>query len=174
MNGSSKTKFKLFFAWQDDKEELWLRQQALEGWHLTALGLPGFYHFTQGEPQDVIYRLDFTSSKVDFAEYKQLFCDAGWEHVGSMSSWQYFRKPAQTKGADEIYTDPESKIEKYRRLLGVLIIFTPIMIALVTRIGDKGQSTLYQVVDLFSGLLFLLFCYAVIRILLRIRELRRL
>jgi hypothetical protein len=167
-------KFRIYWAWQDDKEEAWLREMAGQGWHLSSLALPGFYTFTRGDPQDVVYRLDFVTSKTDLDEYKQLFADAGWEHCGTLSGWQYFRKPAGAGGADEIYTDTESKIEKYYRLLGYAFIFLPIMIIVVTRIEYWRVSALHQVVFVLSAILLILYAYIFIRILMRIRQLRRL
>ncbi|HEY46444.1 MAG TPA: DUF2812 domain-containing protein [Anaerolineae bacterium] len=166
-------RLKWFFAWQDDQEEEWLRDMARKGWHLSALGLPGFYTFTHGEPQDVVYRLDFTTPKIDMDEYMQLFRDAGWEHLGSLAGWQYFRKPADVEGANQIYTDPESKIQRYRRLLGYLTLFLPIMIVLFTRIGDPSSVPFFSVMKLFSAVVLIFFAYAMVRILMRINQLRR-
>lgn len=169
-------KFKWFWAWQDHKEETWLRDMARQGWHLTSLGVPGFYTFRRGHPQDIFYRLDFITSRQrqDFEEYRQLFEDAGWEHIGTMSGWQYFRKPAEAGGASEIYTDAESKIQKYYRLFSYLLIFLPIMIVVTTRIGDGEAPAYLQVMTLFSAFILILYAYALVRIAMRIRELKRL
>ena len=166
-------KFKLFFAWQDDKEEDWLREMARKGWHLSSWGLPGFYNFIRGEPQDVIYRLDFVAAKIDLVDYLQLFQDAGWEHLGSLVGWQYFRKPAEAEGANEIYTDPESKVQRHQRLLAYLVIFLPIMIVLFTRIGDPSSVPFFGVMKLFGAVVLLLYAYAMVRIFMRIDRLRR-
>ena len=45
-------KFKLFWAWEDDKEEKWLGEMSRLGWHLEAPGFPGFYYYAKGEPRD--------------------------------------------------------------------------------------------------------------------------
>jgi len=50
----------------------------------------------------------------------RLVQDAGWEHLGNMSAWKYFsRKEAGIDDTAEIFTDFESKISKYRRVLSV-------------------------------------------------------
>ena len=79
--------FKLFFAWNEGREEAWLRAQALQGWHLASVA-PFFYRFRRGEPADITYRLDFQpgGGKFDKAEYLGLFRDAGWENVGRLTS----------------------------------------------------------------------------------------
>jgi hypothetical protein len=57
-----------------------------QGWHLSSVGIPTVYDSESGEPEDVIYRLDYPSySKMDKEDYLQLFRDAGWECVGEMS-----------------------------------------------------------------------------------------
>jgi hypothetical protein len=58
-------------------------------------------NFAHGAPRDDVNRLDCLVSKADYEEYKQLFQDAGWELVGEMMGWQYFRKPAGAGGPDE-------------------------------------------------------------------------
>ena len=37
-NVETKTIFKIFFAWQENKEEKWLREMSKEGWHLYRVG----------------------------------------------------------------------------------------------------------------------------------------
>ena len=116
-------KFKWFWAWQDDDEEAWLREMSLQGWHLSSIGGPGLYIFALGEQRDYVYRLDYRHpARMEKDAYLQLFQDAGWEHLGSLSGWQYFRKIARAEEPLDIYTDVESKVEKYRRLLGVLVV----------------------------------------------------
>ena len=66
------TKYHWFWAWNDDKEEAWLRQMAQQGWHLSQVGFPSFYTFEQGAPRDVAYRLDFFTGGKDKADYLQI------------------------------------------------------------------------------------------------------
>jgi hypothetical protein len=118
---------KWFWAWQDEREEAWLGEMARRGWRLSALPFPLFYEFTAGAPSDDVYRLDYQRpSQKTLGDYEQLFRDAGWELVGTMSGWHYFRKSPQPGEPTEIYTDAESKIAKYQRLSQVLMgIFAP-------------------------------------------------
>ena len=119
-----------FWPWQDAKEEAWLESMAQEGWHLAAVSLPCVYHFRKGEARRYAYRLDYMPDyKAKLVEYKQLFQDAGWEYIGEMSNWRYWRKQVVEGETAEIFTDPESKIKKYQRLLSymgfilVLLVF---------------------------------------------------
>lgn len=167
-------KFKWFWAWQDEDEEAWLREMSNEGWHLTGIGFPTVYSFESGEPKDLVYRLDYRSHwKMDKEDYLQLFRDAGWEYVEQMAGWHYFRQQAQPGEELEIYTDAESKIEKYQRLLAFLgILILPLVISLINL-----QSRPYEWVEfllVFIFLLFLLYVYAIVKIWMRIGQLKRL
>ena len=173
MESAKLRKYKLFWAWQDEKEEAWLRSMAQQGWELISPEFPGFYTFKPAEPRDMVYRLDFITSKMDREEYYQLFADAGWEHVGEMMSWQYFRKEAKPGEEPEIYTDPESKIQKYYRLFGVMLIFIPIWVILLPRLDSMVFYGLYFLLPIFIPIT-LIWAYAFLRIGLRIRELNQL
>ena len=164
MDKTTLRKVKLFTLWQDEKEEAWLRQMAQQGWHLTSVA-PLVYTFVRGDPRDDVYRLDYLVSKDDYEEYKQLFHDAGWELVGEMMGWQYFRKPASADGPNEIYTDAESKVERYRRVLAYLIIFLPIYMVFLTR-------DLPGPIKLAMALFVVLWAYSIVRIFGRIRQLQ--
>jgi hypothetical protein len=174
MDKSKMRKFKWFWAWQDEDEEAWLREMSNDGWHLVGIGFPTIYNFESGEAKDYVYRLDYRSHwKMDKEDYLQLFRDSGWEYVEQMAGWHYFRQVAQPGEELEIYTDAESKIQKYQRLLAFLgILMLPLFISLINL-----QTRPYEWVELllvFIFLLFLLYVYAIVRIWLRINQLKRL
>ena len=54
--------FRWFWAWADEKEEAYLREMALDGWHFKSVTFPGYYTFEKGEPRNDFYRLDFLSN----------------------------------------------------------------------------------------------------------------
>jgi hypothetical protein len=167
-------KFKWFWAWQDDAEEAWLREMSQEGWHLSLIGFPTIYSFEAGEAQDYVYRLDYRSYwKMDKDDYLQLFQDAGWEYVEEMAGWHYFRTPARAGEEMEIYTDAESKIGKYQRLLTFLgILMLPLFISIINlRNPPYGWMAAIQVL---IALMFVLYVYAFVKLLLRINQLKRL
>jgi hypothetical protein len=166
-------KFKWFWAWQDEAEEEWLREMSKNGWHLARIGFPTVYTFEAGEPRDFVYRLDYRSYyKMDKGDYLQLFSDAGWEKVEEMAGWQYFRQTARAGDDLEIYTDSDSKIGKYQRLLVFLaILMLPLFLGLINL--SRAPYTWVPVIQMMNALLFILYIYAMIRLLLRIRELKQ-
>ncbi len=163
--------FKIFGAWNDEREEAWLSQMAQQGWHLVRPAL-GFYPFVQGDPKNIVYRMDYKSGDKDMAEYLQLFADAGWQHVGKLGGWQYFRKEAAEGGTLEIYTDNKSKIQKYQRVITLLIVFLPILIIMLRGAGERTFAFMEVVKILQIGLL-VLYIYAIIRLTLRIEKLKK-
>jgi hypothetical protein len=169
-------KFRWFWAWQDEKEEVWLEEMSRKGYHLITVALPGIYTFAVGEPRRYVYRLDYQPySKKDRDDYLQLFSDAGWEHIGGMSAWQYFRKEAGPGETPEIFTDVESKVAKYKRLLGYLFIFiVPIWTIFIINLTADNYYGWLTGIKIFMLIVGLLLIYTFIRIALRIRQLKRL
>jgi len=182
MSENTIRKIKWFWAWQDEQEEAWLRSMSQKGWHLFSVGLPCIYRFRVGEAQDYVYRLDYQMhKKEDQPDYLQLFIDAGWEYVGQMSGWHYFRKEAREGESLEIFTDIESKVTKYKRVLTYLAFFV-VMEAIYVAVfwhniwGDYPYSWwgIIRVISLLIPLAMGILIYAIIRLTVRIRQLRRL
>ena len=150
------TKTKWFWAWHDEKEEAWLADMAHQGLHLYDVPFPGRYQFKSGEPADYVYRLDYQSLKTkDKDSYLQLFSDAGWENVGEMGGWMYFRIRTNNGDAPEIFSDLESKIGKYQRVLTYLIIFLPIYVVLMPNLISAAERY-GPFVAILAGLNYLL------------------
>ncbi len=171
MNTKPIRRTKWFWGWQDDKEEFWLQEMARRGLHLKSLRF-GSYEFTQGEPSETVYRLDFLKDTKDRTSYLQLFKDAGWEHVGELNGWQYWRKNRQGSESDEIFTDVESKIQKYKRLvnflLATLAIFGPMYIVVINYKAGVVETIVLAVMLL----LILLFGFVFIKLQQRINHLK--
>jgi hypothetical protein len=169
-----KTKFKWFWAWNDEEEEKWLEEMSQKGWHLEAPGFPGFYRFAKGEPCEFSYRLDFRAGSLkSLEEYRQICRDAGWEELGRMGSWYYFRKECRDGARPEFFSDSISKVQKYRRLLLFLVIFLPILVNGLFLFSRRGRSWPFSLLSIVYVLLFLLFGIAILRLLLRIKKLKK-
>ena len=125
--------FKIFVDF--DKEEVWLNRRAAEGWLVVKAGL--LYTFAPIDAGSAVVRVDYrpSMSAADFDDYRNLFWDAGWQHVAG-SRWsgaQYFASFTGDANAD-IFSDPSSKAQRYRRAmtitLALLLPFLAITIAL--------------------------------------------
>jgi hypothetical protein len=167
-------KHKWFWAWQDDKEEQWLESMSENGYHLVEPGVFGRYVFEKGQPQKYVYRLDFMTQSKDRDSYLQLFKDAGWEYLGQFGSWQYFRKSASEDDNPEIFSNVESKIKKYQRVLTYIIIFTPIYLLPlnINNILHREPNWLMNVIFIFWAALIIFFGFSAIKIIQRINALK--
>lgn len=174
MDNQTLHKNKWFWAWDDEKEEAWLREMSREGWHLSQANLGGSYYFTKGPAQEYAYRLDFITTQVkDQQEYLQLFADAGWEHVGAMGGWQYFRKPVQPGESDEIYTDNQSKIAKYQRVITTLVVFLPIYLMLLRSDLTGRYGDLFFFIKLLQIFILGVYIFAMLKLIQRISQLKK-
>ena len=169
---TTKKQFHWFWAWEDEKEEAYLREMALDGWHFISVTFPGYYTFEKGEARNDVYRLDFLTNHKDKDNYLQLFVDAGWDHVGEYGSWQYFRKTAPEGEIPEIFTDNESKQKKYSRILLFLIIFFPIYFVMINDL-HKAEGLFYEIATFVFFLFMLLYAYAMVMLLRRISQLKK-
>ena len=165
--------FKIFFAWQDEKEESWLRSMSKKGWALKDYKLLS-YTFEKEQPEDYIYKLDYKSTKNDdLQEYIGLYKDAGWEHVAQYLGWHYFRTKASKECTQDIYSTEESKIQKYQGLLYTLIGLAVAVFLLSLSIFFNTSD--YKIISIFKWayiILMILFLYAITKIVFKIRKLK--
>jgi hypothetical protein len=165
-------KFKWFWAWEDEKEEDWLAEMSANGYHLKSIGIPGIYTFDAGASRNYVYRLDFNAGRKGYQEYLQIFQDAGWEHLCEYGSWKYFRTQAQGGEIPEIYTDNESKVKKYSRIMLFLIIFLPIYTMMLRNLS-KASGLFYEIATVVFFLFMLIYAYAILMFIRRIGQLKK-
>ncbi len=174
----TKTFWRLFFAWQDEKEERWLSEMARNGWHMKHYMLIG-YEMERGEPAEVAYRLDYRIAMGEsLREYLGLFRDAGWEHVQDFANWHYFRAPVKDGVVPEIFTDVSSKVGKYRRLITILLVVMLPNLFWIPRLTEAAlrpaaDRDFFLAVTLCQAAVSVLLGGIVLVLLLRIRRLRR-
>jgi hypothetical protein len=167
--------FKVIWAWQDEKEEQWLENMALQGWHLESVA-PFFYKFRKSKPCRAIYRLDYkVSMDKDYAQYRALFEDSDWKLVCTMSNWHYYRIEPENGKVPEIYNGNRARAQKYRRLLAgllpVIVIFVVVLNPVFSSENEGGTGTFFTVVHIFFAAILLFLLFGAIRILLKIRKL---
>jgi len=173
---STKTVFRIMLPWQDQSEERWLAEQARSGWRLRAVHCLS-YSFETVAPEDMAYRLDFLPRRGhDRTEYLGLFKDAGWEYVGRRGFWQVFRKPVVDGVVPQIYTDPQSRIAMYRRVVGLLGMLLALMITQTAprlSLPSRPGSDLPAIIIAIQLSLTAAFLYGIVRLLLVIHGLKK-
>ena len=109
---------KLKFFTNAQKEEKWLNDMLQKGWQLTDVNVLNVYTFKQTAHTQQIIRLDCQSfnSALQFQDYKALYEDFGWVHVGGsrMSLLQYWLQPDAQDAT--LFSDKDSQKHYLQRL----------------------------------------------------------
>jgi hypothetical protein len=111
--------FKLYF--DKDLEEQWINEMAIKGWALDKFFL-GYYTFSPCKPGEYTYQIDLLDNWVgDRENFSSFMEEVGVEVVSQWYRWVYLRKLA-CDGTFEMYTDTESKIKQYRRMMHFFMV----------------------------------------------------
>lgn len=125
-------KFRLLF--DKDKEVKWLNEMTSNGWGFKKF-IMGVYIFEKCEECEYVYDIDLLSSYNDYNNFKEFMIESNIEVMQRWYRWVYVRKINDYKGF-ELYSDTESKIEHYKRILGLFkIAFIIELICLFVEIG---------------------------------------
>lgn len=120
-----KTIYKLYWAWQFDKEEKWLNECSAKGLHLCDVGLCR-YTFEEGTPGAYSHKLELLENWPTHPEsvaYIRFLEDTGVEMTGSILRWVYFRKRTED-GPFDLFSDLDSRIKHLNR---IILLFLPFM-----------------------------------------------
>ncbi|NMB55912.1 MAG: DUF2812 domain-containing protein [Leptolinea sp.] len=172
MNATTFRKFRWFWIWEDDREENWLEEMSRQGNHMQQVVFPGVYTFEKGPRREYVYRLDYLSGQKT-EEYLTLFRDAGWTYLGRLNSWQYFRKEVKNAEKPEIFTDNESKIEKYRRIISLLAALLPLMVVNLINCGGRADQPVWLVLTIFFAVFLVVFLYGLWRLFHRMNQIKQ-
>ncbi len=177
-----KTMFRFFTLFEYEEEQEFLEQQHKEGWKVTGFTLPGFYKFEKCQPEDMIYRIDFTDERgPQTQDYRQMFADNGWEFLWSVNGFSIFRKATDAEqGSSEIFTDSESclrmleKIQK-RRLLPLITIFLCCVLPNCVKgiYGEFGNGPFEIGLTVFFMLMLFLYTYVFAKSFIKLKNLKK-
>ncbi len=169
-------KWKIFGAWNLEKEVNWLVEMAREGWILESVGLFN-YTFKKAEPCEMCYQLDFSTHKIkDQEEYHSIYAEAGWGLIGKMGGWNYFGKPKKEGETQTIYTDKQSLIEMFKRIISFLVIINGPTVYFLVIMHSSFTMAMPAAINIIILSLFVLvefgIAYAIVRLLIHIRKLK--
>ncbi len=119
----SKIVYKVFAAWQHEKEENWLNEMSSNGYHLIKVRAIR-YSFDENKQERYTYRIELLEnsfSSVKSQEYIEFLKDTGISVVGNNIGWIYLRKEYDEIGFD-IYSDIDSKIVHFKRVLKLISV----------------------------------------------------
>lgn len=121
-------------AFFENKDMQKLRQFSLKGWHVKNFKLMG-YTLEKGESLDYIYSIDYRWLQEDEKEeYFEFFSFSGWTPIASEGNIHLFRADA---GTQPIYTDRDTKVEKYKDSSRFMMTFS-ILFMLITALAWGG------------------------------------
>ena len=131
----TKKEFRYFTIFNHEKEQEYLREQHKDGWEFSKVSGIGIYHFEKCQPEDVVYQLDYHKDGVSRkTEYIQMFLDFGWEYLGEVMGYNYFRKPVSKMNGEEeeIFSDDESRMDMLDRVFkGRVVILIVLFFTLI-------------------------------------------
>jgi hypothetical protein len=170
------TKYKVFFAWDFEKEEKWLNEMSAKGMQLVSAGIFK-YVFEEGNPGEYIYRIELLDQLPTHPEsmtYIRFMEDTGAEHITSIVRWVYFRKKTDRQAFD-LFSDIDSRINHLKKviwLLGSVIPLEIMAISLNMPGVIDGYSSSIIIICWLSALLAL--CYMVfINLCLKLKGLKK-
>lgn len=160
-----KTSFRVYTAWNYDKEENDLDKFSREGWQLV---IGGCFHSVFEKDETVSYRnrIDFNpkilNNKNERERYVSFFEEMGWEFINvTFNGWCYFRKLYNEEVPEsdyEIYTDKDSYTEMLKRWLklGTVVITLEALLSIIYLIQffvNKEPVFLYGIIA-FTTIIF--------------------
>lgn len=110
-------KFKIFFDIK--KEEQWLNHMLSNGWVCTNVSSSGFYTFKKTADLEQVIRIDYQQDlrREKRTNYKQLYEDFGWHSLKEKPYDGTYYWLKRKDGNDELFSDNDSTISKYKRLM---------------------------------------------------------
>ena len=152
---NKKVVFKWFTIAQYRQEEEYLSSMHENGWKLTKITFPGFYHFEKCKPAKVTYRLDYNQDSLnDKAEYVKMFSDCGWHYLFDFFGYSYFYTEDANQGGEEIFCDDASRLDMMHRVFKgriiplIIIFFCCILPQLCMNTIGYGRGGIIQ--EIFS------------------------
>ncbi|RXT01950.1 DUF2812 domain-containing protein [Ammoniphilus sp. CFH 90114] len=101
MKNKEKKRLIMFNLWEIEEQMSWFTDMSLQGWRLTRLN-HGFATFEPCEPEEIIYRCEFSHQKSN--------AKTGWEFVGSRNIIHVYRRIPGEQSI-EIHADPIKQAE---------------------------------------------------------------
>lgn len=114
---------KWFWAWDYDKEEVWLNEMAAKGLALVGTDFCKyeFEECTPGEYGIQIEMLDCNAKSESGRQYISFVEETGAEHVGSWLRWVYFRKKLACGEEFRLFSDKDSLIQHLKKIIAFLM-----------------------------------------------------
>lgn len=171
-----RTIFKIYPAWDFEREEKWLNEMAAKGLSLVAVGLFN-YTFEETPPGQYKVRIELLEkwpTTPESEHYIRFLEETGIEYLGAFTRWAYFRRKSED-GDFDLFSDNASKLKQIKRLVLLfgILLFSLLLQALTQLMvyfnsGFVGNLS----VGLMSVALALMIGYGFMRTLLIMRKIK--
>jgi hypothetical protein len=104
--------------------------------------------------------------------YFQSYRADGWEHLGKMGAWQYFRKQIGNGEMPENCPGSRTKFKKYQHDLSILVVILPLYFNAILLL-NKQAGVIAEISTVALFLFLLVYIYSITRLLTRIKQLRK-
>ncbi|MFJ7666618.1 DUF2812 domain-containing protein [Lysinibacillus sp. NPDC097195] len=125
-------KFRPRQYWRIGEHEAWFTDMAAKRLHLSKMG--AFAHFIKGEPKEIRYRINVSSSKQISQDQMEHFEKMGWQYVTSYYYFHVFSSPAE-RNAPELFSNFTVQAQTFdeleKKLTKNAIIFSVTMIMMI-------------------------------------------
>lgn len=150
-------RFKIYF--DKDKETQWLNKMAEKGWAMKHFFI-GFFTFEKCQPNEYIYQIDFVNSFGHVTEdYQSFMEESDIEIVQSWGYWTILRKQS-VKGSFDLYTDLDSQIEHYKKIIKMFKIVS--ILEIICLFFEMLATIISQSLICFGAFLIILVCTIVL------------
>lgn len=141
---------RMFWAWNYEKEENWLREMSNKGYEFDSWSI-GKYRFKKAEPKDVIYKLDYNPKWcIKSGGYMEFIKECGWEFCDSMCGWNLYKCDADNCLSEEIYTGKDkikiiNRIGIFAVILSIFELFCFFMGFIMPIIEGRWPGIVYTI-----------------------------
>jgi hypothetical protein len=166
-------KFKVFLIWQDDKEEAWLHDQSNKGLRLDSVSFPFTYHFSINHQNKYSYHLNAPKDPgITLEAFSEPFEESGWERIGRMNGWNYFRKEYSGVTKPVLEWGNKSKADKYQKWMMFLVGLLPFMLIIFPVFGRRFTPPLFDVLKIAYFIFLALYTVISFKVYRRVNQLR--
>lgn len=123
---------KWFWVWDFEKEEAWLNDMSSRGFLLINVNFIT-YTFEAIHSEEYTYHLELLENlptHQNSKKYLSFLKETGIDCVGSHMCWVYLRKE-KNKGTFNLYSDYNSRISHFNRILRLLIVIVLIELVII-------------------------------------------
>jgi Protein of unknown function (DUF2812). len=172
---------RFLFSPDHDKLEIWVNEKSSQGMQLVRIGWWGYY-FEKDETNKYTYKIDFLKAprkNIETQNYLRFLNETGVDIIpakGMWNRWVWLRGKPEGECFD-LYSDIESKINRYERF-GKMIGIATILMAILTLVGWGLVALLVEetggvpIPNLFCVFLTVMYLFGYVRTKIKIRKLK--